>query len=115
MRRIKTEFNREFDEVLRLKAAEIARIAEKNVRIAKIISQLKLEESLTQPELGSGEEPEQLLTVEVERHGEPSSCDPNALLFFATCTSILYPYLPPHFSPSSLPPSLPPSLPRIRR
>lgn len=89
MRHIKTEFNKEFDEVLRLKAAEIARIAEKNVRISKIISQLKLEEGLTQPELGTWEEPDRLLTVEVERQRAPTSCDHNALLPFPTCMSIL--------------------------
>lgn len=58
------QFNKEFDEVMRSKVTEIARIKEKNVRIAKIISQLKLDESLVQPSLGVLEEPERLLVVE---------------------------------------------------
>lgn len=58
------QFNKEFDEVMRSKVNEIARIKEKNVRIAKIISQLKLDESLVQPSLGVLEEPERLLVVE---------------------------------------------------
>ena len=86
VRRIKLEFNRELDEVVRLKGAEIARIAEKNVRISKIIFQLKLTEELIQPSLGVAEEPERLLTVEV---GGARPRDPFA---------------------SPLPPSLPPSL-----
>lgn len=51
--------------MFRLKKAEIARIQEKNVRISKIISQLKLEEAIVQPSLDADEEPERLLTVEV--------------------------------------------------
>lgn len=62
---IKESFNKEFEEVFRLKKAEIARIQEKNVRISKIISQLKLEEAIVQPSLDADEEPERLLTVEV--------------------------------------------------
>ena len=63
--RIKVEFNKEFDEVCRLKEAEIARILEKNVRIRKIISQLKLEEKVVEPSLHMMEQPERLLVVEV--------------------------------------------------
>ena len=43
---------------------EIARIKEKNIRISKIISQLKLDDSLVQPSLEIEEEPEKLLVVE---------------------------------------------------
>lgn len=63
---IKEQFNKEFDEVLRQKVNEISRIKEKNVRISKIISQLKLEEPLVQPSLGVLEEPERLLVVDDE-------------------------------------------------
>ena len=63
--RIKEAFNKEFEEVLRLKRVEIARIQEKNVRISKIISQLKLDETIVQPLLSPDEEPERLLVVEV--------------------------------------------------
>ena len=63
--RIKEAFNKEFEEVLRLKRVEIARIQEKNVRISKIISQLKLDETIVQPSLNPDEEPERLLVVEV--------------------------------------------------
>lgn len=49
---------------MRLKVNEIARIKEKNVRISKIISQLKLDDTLIQPSLDVNEEPERLLTVE---------------------------------------------------
>ena len=50
--------------MLRQKANEISRIREKNVRIAKIISQLKLDECLVQPEMSVLEDPEKLLTVD---------------------------------------------------
>ena len=62
---IKESFNKEFEEVLRLKRVEIARIQEKNVRISKIISQLKLDETIVQPLLSTSEVPERLLVVEV--------------------------------------------------
>lgn len=63
--RIAETFNKEFEEVARLKQAEIARIREKNMRISKIIHQLQLEEELTQPSLYPEEQPEGLLTVQV--------------------------------------------------
>ncbi len=63
--RIKESFNCEFDEVLRLKQAEIARVQERNVRIRTIISQLKLDDPLVQPSLDSDEQPDKLLTVQV--------------------------------------------------
>ena len=40
------------------------RIREKNVRISKIISQLKLDDPLVQPSFNISEEPEKVLTVE---------------------------------------------------
>ena len=67
--RIKENFNKEFEEVLRLKQAEIARIKEKNVRIYKIITQLQLGEEVAQPSLSSQEHPEELLSVQVRRTG----------------------------------------------
>ena len=66
MYRIKEAFNKEFNDVFRLKEIEIARILEKNVRIRTIISQLKLDEPLVQPSLDTHEEPHRLLTVEVQ-------------------------------------------------
>ena len=48
-----------------MKRVEIARIQEKNVRISKIISQLKLDETIVQPSLSTSEEPGRLLVVEV--------------------------------------------------
>ena len=73
---IKEQFNKDFDEIMRMKVNEIARIKEKNVRIAKIISQLKLDEPLVQPTLELIEEPERLLVVEeaevtVEKYVSP--------------------------------------------
>lgn len=73
---VKEQFNKEFDETLRSKVNEIARIKEKNVRISKIISQLKLDDPLVQPSLGVLEQPEQLLTVQdsevkVEKYVSP--------------------------------------------
>ena len=61
---------------MRAKVNEIARIKEKNVRISKIISQLKLKDELVQPSLGILEEPERLLVVEdgevkIERYISP--------------------------------------------
>ena len=64
--RIKESFNREFDEVFRLKQAEIARIQERNIRIRNIISQLKFDDAIVQPGLDTDEQPERLLTVEVD-------------------------------------------------
>ncbi|CAI8036584.1 Cilia- and flagella-associated protein 43 [Geodia barretti] len=66
MHRIAETFNKEFEEVARLKQAEIARIREKNVRISKIIQQLQLTEQLVQPTLQSEEQPEGMLTVQDE-------------------------------------------------
>ena len=49
---------------MHLKVNEISRIREKNIRIAKIISQLKLAESLIQPSLSDCEQPEKVLVVD---------------------------------------------------
>ena len=73
---MKEHFNKDFDEVMRGKVNEIARIKEKNVRISKIISQLKLTDPLVQPSLSILEEPEKLLVVEdsevqIERYISP--------------------------------------------
>ena len=66
---IKEAFNKEFDEVLRLKEVEIGRILEKNVRIRKIAHDLKLDEEIMEPSLDSDEQPEKLLTVADEEIG----------------------------------------------
>ena len=55
---------------------EIARIKEKNVRISKIIQQLKLSDTLVSPSLSEDETPEKLLLVEdseilVEKYFSP--------------------------------------------
>ena len=65
MHRIAETFNKEFEEVARLKQAEIARIREKNLRISKIIQQLQLAEELVKPTLAVEEQPEEMLTVQV--------------------------------------------------
>ena len=65
MYRIKESFNKEFDEVIRLKENEIAHINERNVRINKIMNDLKVDEKLVKPCLDSFEQPEALLTVQV--------------------------------------------------
>ena len=65
IKRIKEAFNTEFEEVFRLKEAEIAHINEKNTRISKILYQLKLKEELVSPCLSGSEQPASLLTVQV--------------------------------------------------
>lgn len=64
MYHIKEAFNKEFDEVFRQKEMEIARIKEKNVRISKIIQQLKLSDALVSPALDVDETPDRLLSVD---------------------------------------------------
>lgn len=59
-----------------MKVNEIARFRERNIRIAKIISQLKLDESIVQTCLSDSEQPEKMLTVEdreitIERYISP--------------------------------------------
>ena len=63
IRNIKESFNKEFDELLRMKEAEIARISEKNVRINKISNDLKANETLVEPSLDPDEQPERYLQV----------------------------------------------------
>ena len=64
VRSMKEKFNTNFDEVLKLKEIEIARILEKNSRILKISRDLKVEQTLVRPSLDSDEQPERLLKVE---------------------------------------------------
>ena len=76
IRSIKEKFNIAFDEVLKLKEIEIARILEKNSRILKISRDLKVEQTVVKPSLDSDEQPERLLLVEdkevtVERYISP--------------------------------------------
>lgn len=66
IQQIKESFNKEFDEVLRLKGVEIGRIQEKNIRIRKIAHDLKLNEEIIEPSIDSDEQPERLLTVSDE-------------------------------------------------
>ena len=62
--RIKETFNKEFSEAFRAKENEIARIREKNIRISKIINQLKLDDTLIEPTLDEDEQPDRLLVVD---------------------------------------------------
>ena len=62
--RIKEAFNKEFSEAFRAKENEIARVREKNVRISKIINQLKLDDTLIEPTLDKDEQPDRLLVVD---------------------------------------------------
>lgn len=61
---IKKTFNSEFDAAYKQKEIEIARVQEKNVRIAEIISDLELEEKVWQPVFEDSEKPERALVVE---------------------------------------------------
>lgn len=61
---IKRNFNSEFDAAYKQKEIEIARVKEKNVRIAEIISDLELEETVWQPVFEDSEKPERALVVE---------------------------------------------------
>ncbi|XP_034352806.1 cilia- and flagella-associated protein 43 isoform X1 [Arvicanthis niloticus] len=61
---IKKTFNSEFDAAYRQKEIEIARVKEKNVRIAEIISDLELDETVWQPVFEDSEKPERALVVE---------------------------------------------------
>lgn len=64
MYQIRETFNKEFGEVLRQKEMEILRINEKNIRISKIIQQLKLGDTLINPALDVDEVPDRLLSVD---------------------------------------------------
>ncbi|XP_028632191.1 cilia- and flagella-associated protein 43 [Grammomys surdaster] len=61
---IKKTFNSEFDAAYKQKEIEIARVKEKNVRIAEIISDLELDETVWQPVFEDSEKPERALVVE---------------------------------------------------
>lgn len=61
--RIKQVFNKDFDELFVKKEQEIAKIAEKNKRIKKIIVDLGIIEEVIEPTMGVAEKPETLLTV----------------------------------------------------
>ncbi|XP_064629915.1 cilia- and flagella-associated protein 43-like isoform X2 [Lineus longissimus] len=64
--RIKVNFNKEFEEMLKKKEQEITRIKDKNRRIKKIIVDLDLLDEVFEPEFGVLEKPESLLVVEDE-------------------------------------------------
>ena len=66
LRNIKEVFNKEFNEVLRMKEVEIGRIQEKNLRINKIAHDLKVDEKLVKPSLDAEEQPERVLSVQDE-------------------------------------------------
>ncbi|GFO10121.1 cilia- and flagella-associated protein 43-like isoform x2 [Plakobranchus ocellatus] len=61
--RIKVTFNKEFDEVFAKKEQEIAKVKEKNKRITKIVNDLSLDDSVTEPSMSVAEKPEMLLEV----------------------------------------------------
>ena len=63
---MKTEFNKQFEEVYRAKEVEMKRIEERNVRIRKIIKDLEIEEQVFDPKWTTEEKPELLLTVDDE-------------------------------------------------
>ena len=60
---IKKKFNAEFEDVHAQKRDEIAKIAERNARIRKILAELKLSEELFTPAVHALETPEAVLTV----------------------------------------------------
>ena len=61
--RIKKTFNKEFDQTFTKKESEINKIKDKNKRIRKILEDLNMDPEIYEPELGSIEKPEMLLTV----------------------------------------------------
>ena len=61
---MKKQFNKEFEEVLSQKEAEVSRTRERNTRMAKIIRDLELNETVYHPKMSSEEQPELLLKVE---------------------------------------------------
>uniref|UniRef100_A0A670I0J7 Cilia- and flagella-associated protein 43 n=1 Tax=Podarcis muralis TaxID=64176 RepID=A0A670I0J7_PODMU len=60
---VKSHFNKEFDAVIRMKDLEIARVQERNVRIAEILMQLELQEEIWVPVLSEKEKPDQALII----------------------------------------------------
>ncbi|XP_060538905.1 cilia- and flagella-associated protein 43 isoform X1 [Pantherophis guttatus] len=61
---MKSAFNKEFDSVARMKELEIARVKEKNIRIAQIFNQLDIKEEIWVPTLTDNEKPERTLVVQ---------------------------------------------------
>ncbi|EGF83145.1 hypothetical protein BATDEDRAFT_34015 [Batrachochytrium dendrobatidis JAM81] len=61
---IKAEFNRRFDIMFKQKQDEIIKIEEKNERIAEILLQLQLEETVFHPELSNDEQPQRVIEVQ---------------------------------------------------
>jgi len=61
--RIKVNFNKEFDEVFVKKELELAKIKEKNKRVKKILDDIGVYDPVYDPEMGSTEKPEMLLTT----------------------------------------------------
>eukprot|EP00118_Oscarella_pearsei_P015536 m.140476 g.140476 ORF g.140476 m.140476 type:complete len:1641 (+) comp38310_c0_seq5:24-4946(+) len=64
--KIKAGYNKEFDDLLQQKEAEVMRIQEKNLRICKIVKNLQLDETIYEPRTGSDEHPEMDLVVKDE-------------------------------------------------
>jgi len=62
--RIREAFNKEFDDVYEKKQQEMAKIKEKNKRIRKIHMDLRLPDTIVDPEFGDIERPELLLIVQ---------------------------------------------------
>ncbi|KAJ3366938.1 Cilia- and flagella-associated protein 43 [Kappamyces sp. JEL0680] len=60
---IKSAFNQSFVEMVRAKQDEIAKIEEKNERIATILAQLQINEKIHHPELDQDEVPESVIEV----------------------------------------------------
>ena len=63
---MKLEFNKRYEEVYKAKEIEIKRIAEKNVRVRKIVKDLDAAEDLFEPRWTSDEQPEMLFEVKDE-------------------------------------------------
>jgi len=61
--RIKEQYNKDFDDVMKKKEQEINKIKEKNKRIIKITEDLSMPDKVFQPELGPIEKPEMLLVT----------------------------------------------------
>ena len=61
--RIKVNFNEQFDEVFAKKELELTKIKEKNKRIKKILYDIGVYDPIYEPEMGSVEKPELLLTT----------------------------------------------------
>ena len=60
---IKTNFNKSFKDMLKVKQDEISKIEEKNERIISILTQLQMSEKILKPELDDDELPENIIKV----------------------------------------------------